>query len=137
MRTTRGYRCWRRARARPRQDVCGLTFATTDQRAIRLLRQYGLRTRPIAEANTPSNICGRFKVRCRQMPTQVSISYIKMIGFRRWLAGRTFAASSMTLNRPTPRLWLEKLWNGSQLCMRLRTISVGGPPTNDNKFAKY
>src|SRR5216684_154348 len=65
MRTTRGYRCWRRARARPRQGVCGLTFATTDQRAIRLLRQYGLRTRPIAEGNTPSNICGRFKVHCR------------------------------------------------------------------------
>jgi hypothetical protein len=43
----------------------------------------------------------------------------------------------MTSNRPTLRLWLEKLWNGSQLCMRSRTISVGGHTTNENKFAKH
>jgi transposase len=73
----------------------------------------------------------------RPMPTRVSISSIKRIGFRRWRVGRTFAASSMTSNRPTLRLWLEKLWNGSQLCMRSRAISVGGHPTNDNKFAKH
>jgi len=38
------------------RGVCGPTFATTDQRAIRLLRQYGLRTRPIAEGNIPEHL---------------------------------------------------------------------------------
>ena len=49
--------------------------------------------------------------------------------------GRTFAASSTTCNKPMLRLWPEKLWNGSQLCMRSRTRFVGGHPTSDNKFA--
>lgn len=69
--------------------------------------------------------------------TRASISYIKMIGFRRWRAGRTCDASSMTWNKPMPRLWPGKLWTGSQLCMRSRMRFVDGHRRNDNKFAKH
>ena len=45
-----------RERARPRRDVCGPTCATTAQRVTRLLRRYGMHTRPIVAVNTRSSI---------------------------------------------------------------------------------
>src|SRR5215467_3101959 len=68
------------------------------------------------------------------MPTPASISYIKMIGFRKWRVGRMCAASSMTSNKPMPRPWPEKLWNGLQLCTRSRMRFVDGHRRNDDWF---
>jgi hypothetical protein len=48
-----------------------------DQLGTQHRRQYGLRTRPIARANIPSNICTRFGLRCRRMPMLDSPSSIK------------------------------------------------------------
>ena len=139
MRTTRGYRCWPRARARPRQGV------TVDLRSRRPTSGgYGCSGSMVcvfarSRRGTPpaTSGCRTFQGALQADRLRRFQSAIKMIGFRRWRAGRTFAASSMTSNRPTLRLWLEKLWNESQLCMRSRTISVGGHPTNENKFAKH
>ena len=47
------------------------------------------------------------------------------------------AASSMTSSKPTLRLWLEKLWNESQLCMPWRMKYVAAHLTNDAKFGKH
>jgi transposase len=137
MLTTRESRCWRRAWAKPRRGVCGRMCAMTDRRAIRPLRRYGLRTRPIAGVNIPGNICGRFRERYKRMPMPASISCMKMVGFRKLHVGRTFGANSTTWNKLTPRLCLKKLCNGSQLCMPLRMRFVDVRRTNANKFAKH
>src|SRR5215472_19157293 len=136
MPTTHEYRCWRPGMGRRRPDACGPTFATTDRQETVLLRRSGLHIRLIGEANTPSNICERFEVGCRPMPMPASISSIKMIGFKRWLVGRTCGASSMTWNKPMLRLWPGKLWNGSRLCMPSKLRFVDDSRTNDDMFAK-
>src|SRR5215469_2284542 len=135
MLTTRASQCWRRARARPRRGGCGPTCAMTDRRATRPLPGCGLRTRPIAEGNTPGSICARFRVLCRPMPMPASISCIKMVGFRKSHVGRTFAASSMISNKPMARPWPGKPWNGSQLYTWSRMRFVDGLRKNENKFA--
>src|SRR5215472_3457546 len=122
-------------RARPRPGGCGLTCAMTDRRATRPLPRCGLRTRPIAEGNTPGSICARFRVLCRPMPMPASISCIKMVGFRKSHVGRTFAASSMISNKPMARPWPGKPWNGSQLYTWSRMRFVDGLRKNENKFA--
>ena len=111
-----------------------------DDRAGRRIgghRRYGLRTRPIARANIPSNICVRFRVRCRPMPMPDSISSIKrMAGYRKSPVGRTCGASSTTCSKLTPRRSPVRRWSESQLCMRSRARFADGLPTSDNKFAK-
>jgi transposase len=60
-----------------RPGVCGRMFAMIGRRVMRRHRRCGLRTHRTARVNIPSDICSRFGVHCKPMPTPDSISFIK------------------------------------------------------------
>src|SRR5499433_114915 len=128
MPTTRGYRCWRPALARRKRDGCGPMFAMTDRQATLLLRQFGLRTRLIAEENTPCSICGGFGARCKPMRTPASINCIKMVGFMKSHVGRTVVASSMISNKPMVLPWAREALDRIAALYAVEDEIRGRPP---------
>ena len=90
--TTRRCRCWRRARERPRRGGCRRMFAMIVLPPTEPRPPYGSPTPPIAKASIPRSIWRSFAGRCKRMPMQDSIRFMKMVASNPRRAGRMSAS---------------------------------------------
>ncbi|MNN32418.1 hypothetical protein D3C81_1461400 [compost metagenome] len=103
MPTTRRFRCWHRAMARPKQHGCGPTCVTIAPPATPRRQRSGSPTRRTAKASIrkltwpPSRAC------CRPMRMPVSMHCMSMARYRKRRVGHMHAASSTICMQPGHR----------------------------------